>query len=368
MTRYSGACSLKNNITMTSLRPIREDLSMEDSLSFESSDDDNDIEEENVPDTPSVTNRPDGISLPLQSNGEILNTENFENDLDSNQLKVPSDYILEGDKTSNIQDHIALMDRSSLNRDDQDVENGNNSHLQFERSIREEEELLREANKTKMAFLAYRNALMHLIHNQDRSCEKKQISSDKNETKEDDNADERITQLEHQARTIVENKSKTCFDAIHIAKEWSLRHEKRKSLSNMTKKSLQEEMIRRRNLKKKGQKTLKGSQPSNKSSQREMIDKNQTPSYVRLRKKPCKHPECMFDKYFAIQYNGMKRDDDSNGKENKEGEEKRAARYRTTNWIGEIAKWRMHRRRSIVDSCKQCGCIDCRNKLKELKS
>jgi len=318
------------------LRPIREEMSTDDSFSFESSDDDTDVEEL-VSDT---AYPPDMVSASTESSHLYRNWTSSHND------------ALEINNT------LCSTNSTSRKRDEMDNENGNSQQSEFERSIREEEEITREANKTKIAFFAYRNALMHLIHHQDRSGETNQSTGVVGEgNDEEEDATERITQLEHQARSIVEMKSKACFDALSVAKEWESRREVRNLLLGQTKKSLAEEFKRRKECNGKLPKTSAGEEPINGSILRDTLAEikielkataitkkhEMANTYVRLRKKPGKHPDCTFDTVFAVQCKEKKDKDDLNEKKKTDGNEKRRTSYRTTKWIRNIVKWRIHR-------------------------
>lgn len=120
----------------------------------------------------------------------------------------------------------------------------------------EEQEFTREMNTTKIAFSAYRNAVLHLVHHQphhrkisgSNDAEKGDVSqntleSDSNPSKEQegindgqifadnvdvDDANHRMTILEATAKRLVETKAKACFEAVQVANDFMDRRRERK--------------------------------------------------------------------------------------------------------------------------------------------
>ncbi len=179
---------------------------------------------------------------------------------------------------------ILMMSHNSIHLHDDDEDNHNDdlpvgehiddelSDPEYEEDIRnsyleyqmEQEELQREMNVTKIAFAAYRNAVLHLVHNQTsfhNHHKKKKASSDDpkknpndddivedgehpnydsetmqqhtniNHTEEDANA--RMNMIEDIAKEIIETKAKACMEAVEVVKEFNLRREEKRQRSKM---------------------------------------------------------------------------------------------------------------------------------------
>eukprot|EP00553_Chaetoceros_curvisetus_P011910 CAMPEP_0204641352 /NCGR_PEP_ID=MMETSP0717-20131115/51084_1 /ASSEMBLY_ACC=CAM_ASM_000666 /TAXON_ID=230516 /ORGANISM="Chaetoceros curvisetus" /LENGTH=358 /DNA_ID=CAMNT_0051662009 /DNA_START=57 /DNA_END=1130 /DNA_ORIENTATION=- len=113
------------------------------------------------------------------------------------------------------------------------------SYAQYEK---EEDTFAREMNTTKIAFSAYRNAVLHLVQHQHKpkssnNANKKDDDDDSDEENDggdkasgsEPNANERMKLLENTAKTLVETKAKACFDAVAVANEFMTRREERMS-------------------------------------------------------------------------------------------------------------------------------------------
>ena len=114
----------------------------------------------------------------------------------------------------------------------------------FQEYQQEEAEFAKEMNTTKIAFSAYRSAVLHLVHHQKYKNNASNSDSNSSEEKEEgllesnggndgdqdqeEDANLRMTILEENAKRMVEVKAKACFQAVDIANEFMERSFERK--------------------------------------------------------------------------------------------------------------------------------------------
>jgi hypothetical protein len=292
------------------------------------------------------------------------------------------------------------------------------AYLQYEK---EQEEMKREMNLNKVAFAAYRAAVLHLVHNQ--THEKKLGSADVDEKKGEDcsqsasmeendtdtvntydEANERMVLLEEKAREIVENKAKAFRDALEVHADFEKRREEKRHRQRMLLGGLagigggKDNMLTEfRKLKKaktaaktnttaKAPETLKPvhatakpstsskpvsrpkPQPTKTSSstlQRTKARKKSAPSgpNVRLKTKPTRHANCIKHTLPKFQY---KNNDNPQHEDGNDTSESQPAKYRTTAWIRGMVQWRIQRFHYEELALKKCGCPDCTVDLKSL--
>lgn len=107
-----------------------------------------------------------------------------------------------------------------------------NADRAFEEYQQEEADFAKEMNTTKIAFSAYRSAVLHLVHHQKYKKEEGFLESnggnDENNGDKEEDANLRMTILEENAKRMVEIKAKACFQAVDIANEFMERSFERK--------------------------------------------------------------------------------------------------------------------------------------------
>uniref|UniRef100_A0A7S3V750 Uncharacterized protein n=1 Tax=Chaetoceros debilis TaxID=122233 RepID=A0A7S3V750_9STRA len=110
-----------------------------------------------------------------------------------------------------------------------------------------ENEFTKEMYTTKIAFVAFRNAVLHLVQNQQQPKINKNTTSNSEirDNKEDimsGSTNQRMKDLEKAAKFIVETKAEACFDAVQVANMFSAR---RKSKMSRNRSSLFQELLKR---------------------------------------------------------------------------------------------------------------------------
>lgn len=209
---------------------------------------------------------------PLLEDDESIESDEGDsiNDIEYDHYRVPSDIGSPKDVRDAPGSHSSSSSYKTGGITNKDSSNDNNQptkemldSLQKEREEEEEEEerkLKKEMNTTKVAFLAYRMAVLHLVHNQSPSSTQRIRStssntSDKSDNDDDDgtttttttndadesndeerqkeiekkDAEDRIERMEEAARNIIETKAKTFHHAISTAQEWRKRRDARDS-------------------------------------------------------------------------------------------------------------------------------------------
>lgn len=154
----------------------------------------------------------------------------------------PSDVRNHPDDGSNMVPHVedplpvvregkVLTEESFMEADSHEFVDHADDYANYEH---EQQDFTREMNTTKIAFAAYRNAVLHLVHHQDHSTNKKMADINREEKGQDsysesgssssppkeDNANLRMKILEETAREIVETKARACFEAVEVASEF----------------------------------------------------------------------------------------------------------------------------------------------------
>jgi len=137
--------------------------------------------------------------------------------------------------------------------DDDDDDEVTEDFLEYQR---EQEEFRKEMNRTKIAFAAYRGAVLHLVHNQESFTKKSDNDNDNNDTSQEDDiseygsslsvnhddndtintedeANERMTRIEDMAKEIVETKAKACFEAVEVVKSFEAMWEEKRQRRRM---------------------------------------------------------------------------------------------------------------------------------------
>ena len=279
----------------------------------------------------------------------------------------------------------------------------------------EEHDFNKEMNTTKIAFAAYRNAVLHLVHHQNHGkgnggeVNKEEKGQDGREISED-NANQRMKLLEEDAKFLVETKAKACFEAVDVANEFMEMREARdgaknslfqellksndtrnvvkSSLAEQNKKNAPntgEDAIVKNNvavpevkkeastsstsIKPKSKIVAKPTQkpaPSTIKETKKKVNKSDTndtqrTAYVRLRKST-KHPDCILHTFPNFQFIPETKE------EVKNEDDETPATYGTTKWIGGMISWRIQRKAYQTNAYKKCGCPDCQKQLQSLAS
>ena len=295
-------------------------------------------------------------------------------------------------------------------------------YAQYER---EEKEFTREMNTTKIAFSAYRSAVLHLVHHQgstkkntkdnatDETGEELEEggTADKNESfveygaanqngssereKSEDEANHRMTLLEQNAKRMVETKAKACFEAVQVANDFLDKREERKTVTtNLFKELLNTSRNSDCDLAEEIAESLDGEiepvaepvaepelVPEPAVTIRKVVPakKEATPRTPKQPRQPTKKLKVEYKpQTFVRRIKPSKhaaciiatlpkfkyREESSTRTE--ENDEPLPASYRTTVWIGNMIKWRTQRNTYKVESLKKCGCPDCLQLLKGL--
>lgn len=336
--------------------------------------------------------------------------------------------VQEGSILDEEDDNIILMNGGSrhYSGDEDDMseydEEMRTTYLEYEI---EQEELRREMNINKIAFAAYRGAVLHLVHNQasfgrimkQSEGKKKKVSKTKENGADEEEffdagevlpisqsksidtvgteeeANIRMNVLEELARDIVETKAKACFEAVEVAKDFDeFRKEKRQrqrmllgglsgiggqdcmvsELRKMKKKVVKtppnkpQEAKKNDNVKPKAnmKAPVSKSPPKDKRVQKNESVKKTAPSgpNVRLQKKLLRHTDCIKAALPKFQF-----EEESNDNEAADNRlSSRSAKYRTTMWIRDMARWRIQRRQYQEVILTKCSCPDCLVELKSL--
>lgn len=341
--------------------------------------------------------------LPIVREGSILDEE------DDNHILMGGCGMMEEEDTVESEEEEEM------------TEEIRNHFLEYQK---EQDEMKREMNLNKIAFAAYRAAVLHLVHNQ--AYDKKFGTSDADEKREDDRsqspsvdendndtdtvntydeANERMVLLEEKAREIVENKAKACRDALEVHAEFEKRREEKRLRQKMLLGGLagigggEDNMLAELRKIKQAKTTVKQnngkapeskkpatattkttptkpsktvskpkpkpqcSKPSSKTTQT-TTRKKSAPSgpNVPLKTKPKRHADCIKHTLPKFQY----RQNDNPQNDDSESPESQPAIYRTTAWIGGMIRWRIQRFEYEELTLKKCGCPDCKVDLKSL--
>jgi len=310
-------------------------------------------------------------------------------------------------------DPLPVVSEGSTLPDDPNTSPAGDASLLPSASTLEEEthEFHRDMNTTKVAFAAYRKAVLHLVHHQDR----------KSSTLRDN---ERMSLVEESAKDYVEYKAQTFHEAVDVAIDFRERGMERKKqrralgldlmngktevedniLSGLALlKQLKEEKAKKERIQK-GLKEEKDrrdrntscastttktkpsqeakSRPASKPSRINPKEKVNTPKSkskpkpplppkpkrttqetigVPCRKTPPRHPSCIKHTLPKYQYTHEEKDTTSENKENGA-----PMTYRTTAWIGSLVKWRKLREEHLEKTLRTCGCPDCQGELEVL--
>lgn len=266
-------------------------------------------------------------------------------------------------------------------------------------------------NLNKIAFTAYRNAVLHLVHNQasfgkvkQRKCknndnvssevgtstdEDLKLNTSKSNDSEDttdttDEANERITLLEEIAKHIIETKAKACFEALAVVEEFDKRRkEKRikskmlvggiKGMGNQDNMLLELRKLKKRSLKKHSDKDNESKERPQKhfkeivtSIDEKLLQKKKqlhSGPVLRLKKKQHRHLDCIKATLPCFQF--VNSDDEINGATNEDFS--KPAKYGTTTWIKSLVKWRIQRNKHEEATLTKCGCPDCLKDFESLK-
>ncbi len=274
----------------------------------------------------------------------------------------------------------------------------------------DEHDFNKEMNTTKIAFAAYRNAVLHLVHHQNNGkgngeVNKEEKGQDGREISED-NANQRMKLLEEDAKFLVETKAKACFEAVDVANEFMEMREARDgarnslfqellksndtrnvqtSLAEQNEKTAQNAATVKNNVAvpevKKEASTITSIKPKSKivakptqkpalstinQTKKKKVNKSdnndtQRTAYVRLRKST-KHSDCMLHTFPKFQFIPETKE------EVKNEDDETPATYGTTKWIGGMISWRIQRKAYQTNAYKKCGCPDCQKQLQSLAS
>jgi hypothetical protein len=373
---------------------MKQESTMESSLSFlDETNSSIDISEDHslkIPNSSSILETLDSQDTELMSNespcklsrhGDVVDDdrflsnekgedyENFRLENDSNHYHSPlstddNDYYSSPQKfTSHI--HHDTEEEEELSQDEyeeceevlSDVEDDMittddilNSYEEYEK---EQDEFNREMNRTKIAFAAYRNAVLHLVHHQD--YQQKRPAEGNHDT-QDMNDDQRMATLEETAKSIIETKAKACMDAVLVANEFVERRAARRERSKLLtetiggKANLFAELLKRSNQEKiatdSNEKTCNGFKSKN----------------FRRSRTLGRHVDCIIST-FKFEF---RRDENDISIDLEEGHS--PARYKTSAWIGNMVEWRKQRNEYKESCFRKCSCPDCLNDLKTLKN
>lgn len=331
--------------------------------------------------------------------------------------------VREGSVLSEEEDNMILMNEGidySKSEDLSDYDDG--AHGQFFEYELEQEELRKEINLTKIAFAAYRGAVLHLVHNQGLAGRGKRIIDEKkeqldvkdisddefgsiiNQSESNDSymscdsvdtegdANRRMTILEETAKNIVETKAKACFDAVLVAKEFEIRRAARRhrqlmlvgGLSGLASKddTLSElrNMMKKREEEKTAQQFLKSETVENsKTNYDTKVIASKTPTksnsvktnetekktasvgpIVRLKKKPSRHADCIKATLPRFQFEHESDEHDSP----EDRSSPKSAQYGTTSWIKKMVQWRIQKTYHQQALLSKCNCLTCLEELK----
>lgn len=338
--------------------------------------------------------------------------------------------VREGSTLSGEVDNMLLMNGrgfgSSEYDDDDDSEYDEEVRNQYFEYQREQEELQREMNLNKIAFAAYRGAVLHLVHNQasfgkiqrSNRDEKKELDGDEvgggesmNQSKSNDtdadtvnteeDANQRMTILEEMAKEIIETKARACFDAVLVVKEFEERREERRKrqrllvggfaslgsqenvLSELRKKK--KDVTEKANLDEspkveKETSITKEMSKSNNSVKKPIVSKP-TPAMkkdvvpvkkvaapsgplVPLKKKSTRHVDCVKS---TLPKFSFEKDCHENDNSNNNNNGSTPASYGTTKWITNMVQWKIQKRKHEESTRRKCGCPDCLKELQSLK-
>lgn len=258
----------------------------------------------------------------------------------------------------------------------------------------EEQEFTREMNTTKIAFSAYRNAVLHLVHHQpsrksaaaaadaDGGREEKstgdageQSVSSVADTEVD--ANHRMTILEEMAKRLVETKAKACFEAVEVANEFMERRMERMRGRNALFVELLNAKVKSQNSvnNKVGTRHGANSIHARKEGEKKVSTSAERSSqnFVRIRKFT-RHPQCILATLPPFQFQPSRSNNDQqhhNSRSNNNDDDDDAetpASYGTTSWISDMVRWRKQRQIHKIYCFKKCGCPDCSLRLKEIQS
>lgn len=288
-------------------------------------------------------------------------------------------------------------------------------------SEEEEQEFTREMNTTKIAFSAYRNAVLHLVHHQpsrkstdgpggggggggggEEKLQGDTVEQSDIDTDSEQDANLRMTILEDMAKRLVETKAKACFEAVDVANEFmerrmertrgrnalfrellnsklehrssSIVKEKKKKVKDcvvVNRKDKVETSHATKNVKHRNEKEKKGS----------TIVEQPIQTFVPIRKF-MRHPQCILDTLPAFRYQSSKKQHNQQKKHRNMGKddhgdeydddasrkEETPTSYGTTLWIGDMIQWRRQRQIHKIHCLEKCGCPECSVQLKEMQS
>ena len=330
------------------------------------------------------------------------------------------------DAIPHLDDPLPIVDEGRVLKEELMTEEDSvplDSYAQYD----EEENFTKEMNTTKIAFSAYRNTVLHLVHHQPSPSAKKSGEVNKEEKGDvgpsspgrdsfEDNANQRMKALESVAKEIVETKAKACFEAVDVANEFvdrrlaregaragrsalfeELLQPKESSTTPQMSMSEEEHIIPENNddahvnkidevnenTAPKKEEPLKTSTNIDKPKVTKVVklvnkkvktgDNNnnnnssnnnaQRLAYVK-RRKSTKHPDCILETLPKFKFRPETEDDENV----KNDDEENPAIYGTSSWIGNMVKWRMQRKTYKIYSYQKCGCPDCRKELEKVVS
>lgn len=296
------------------------------------------------------------------------NSPNYSpNDIRSN-IHSPEEYYSEEFQSSTIlEDPLPIVTEGEILEEEEYHEDP---------TYRQEMEFAKEMNTTKIAFAAYRSAVLHLVHHQDKKEGGKEDVKQEESSGQD--ANERMNALEVTAKKIVETKAKACYDAVKVAQEFMERSEERRggrgdllneicnssptktlqpspkhSTEHCENRGFQDEKKEAEHIEAPRQKKSMGKKVSTAS-----VSKPQQ-TFVK-RKKSGRHPDCILSAQPKFQFRAPEVNEES-----LEDDEK-PAQYRTTSWIGNMVHWRNQRKEYKQKTCGKCGCPDCQKDLQSL--
>ena len=339
--------------------------------------------------------------------------------------------VREGSTLSGEVDNMILTNGggfgSSEYDDDDDSEYDKEVRNQYIEYQREQEELQKEMNLSKIAFAAFRGAVLHLVHNQAsfgkiqrrNRDEKKELDGEEvgsgesmNQSKSydtdadtvntEEDANQRMTILEEMAKEIIETKARACFDAVLVVKEFEERREERRMRQRLLvggfaslgsqenvlselrkkKKDVSEKASLEESPKVEKETSITKEMSESKRSVKKPIVSKPTPCAMKkdvipvkkvtapsgplvpLKKKSTRHVDCVKSALPKFSFQKDTHEDD-NSSNNNNGST--SASYGTTKWITNMVQWKIQRRKYEISTCRKCGCPDCLKDLQSLK-
>jgi hypothetical protein len=285
--------------------------------------------------SPSSTNNHEQLSEQQQFSGQDFDKEE----------ELSQDDFEEEEELSEVEDDDGEFDDRMMMTTD-------NSLDSYEEYEKDQDQFNREMNRTKIAFAAYRNAVLHLIHNQNY---KQKHSTEEKDESHNVNDDERISKLEELAKAMVETKAKACVDAVLVANEFVERRAARMQRSKMLTETIDGNVNLFAELLKRSQKEKVGVDESRK------ISCNGFKFKYSRRRMMGRHADCILSTLPKFEF---RRDEDDISTDVEEGHS--PARYKTSIWIGNMVEWRKQRNEYKESCYRKCSCPDCQNDLKNL--